>query len=148
MPQHLPRHRQPHQRVHDAVEGGAVAALGVAVAEDAPAERGPVDGPGGVGADAEGGAGVEGLQQVRGRGAEVREDEGVAPGAGEDGAVGEGVGVDGGEVVGGGAEEGGDGGFAGGEGAGQADEDHGCGEVVWRRGAGVGVGCGILGVQD
>lgn len=55
-------------------------------------------------------------------------------GAGEDDAAGEEVGVDDGEVVRGGVEEGGDGGFAGCEGAGEADEDHG--------GEGWGVGWG------
>ena len=50
--------------------------------------------------------------------------------------AGEEVGVDDGEVVGGGVEEGGDGGFAGGEGAGEADEDHG----AWRLRCGFGEG--------
>lgn len=48
-------------------------------------------------------------------------------GAGADDGAGEVVGVDYGEGVGGGVEEGGDGGFAGCEGAGQAYEDHGGG---------------------
>ena len=71
-----------------------------------------------VRADAQGHGGVEGLQQVRGRGAEFRNDLRVAVGAGLDGGAGEEVGVDDGEGVRGGAEEGGDGGFAGREGAG------------------------------
>lgn len=49
----------------------------------------------------------------------------VAKGAGSDDLAGEEVGVDDGEGMRGGVEEGGDGGFARGEGAGEADEDHG-----------------------
>ncbi len=111
--------------MHDAVQDPPIPPLRLAVAEDAPPERGAVDFPRGVGADADGAGGVEGLEQVRGRGAEFVEDLAVAVGSGEDGAAGEEVGVDNGEVVWGGVEEGGDGGFAGGEGAGEAYEDHG-----------------------
>ncbi len=72
------------------------------------------------------GGGGRGQQEVRGRGAKGGDDAGVGGGAGGEGLAGEEVGVDDGEVVGGTLEEGGDGGFAGGEGAGEADEDHGC----------------------
>ena len=104
--------------MHDAVERGAVPADGLGVPEDAPPERGAVDLARRVGADADGDARVQGLQEVRRRGAESRQDLAVGVGAGEEGPAGEEVGVDDGEVVGGGVEEGGDGGFAGGEGAG------------------------------
>lgn len=112
------RHGDAHHRVHDAVEHGSVPPSGVVGAEDAAAEGGAVDGPGAVGAEAERGGGGEGLEEVRGRGCEFSEDLVVGVGSGEDGLAGEEVGVDDGEVVGGGVEEGGDGGFAGGEGAG------------------------------
>ncbi len=111
--------------MHNAVQHLPIPPLRLAVPEDAPPERGAVDFPRGVGADADGAGGVEGLEQVRGRGAEFVQDLAVAVGSWEDGAAGEEVGVDDGEVVRGGVEEGGDGGFAGGEGAGEAYEDHG-----------------------
>lgn len=112
------RHGDPHHRVHDAVEHGSVPPSGVVGAKDAAAESGAVDLPGAVGAEAKGGGGREGFEEVRGRGGEFAEDLVVGVGPGEDGLAGEEVGVDDGEVVGGGVEEGGDGGFTGGEGTG------------------------------
>ena len=75
-------------------------------------------------------------EEVRRRGAEVAEDLRVGTGAREDGLAGEEVGVYDGEVVRWGLEEGRDGGFAGCEGAGEADEEHGvwvyaCVVVCW-----------------
>lgn len=113
-----PRHRDPHHRVHDAVQHGSVPPSGVVGAEDAAAEGGAVDLPGVVGAKAKGGGRGEGLEEVWGRGGEFAEDLVVGVGSGEDGLAGEEVGVDDGEVVWGGVEEDGDGGFASGEGAG------------------------------
>lgn len=112
------RHGDPHHRVHDAVQHGSVPPSGVVGAEDAAAEGSAVDVPGAVGAEAKGRGWGEGLEEVRGRGGEFAEDLVVGVGSGEDGLAGEEVGVDDGEVVGGAVEEGGDGGFAGGEGAG------------------------------
>lgn len=90
--------------MHNPIQHLAIPLFLLAVAENSAAEDGAVDFAGGVGADADGDGGVEGLQEVWGRGAEVFEDLAVAVGAGEDDAAGEEVGVDDGEVVGGGVE--------------------------------------------
>lgn len=68
-------------------------------------------------------------EEVGGAGTEVGCDCGVSFSAGLDDLAREEVGVDYGEVVGRGGEDGGDGGFARRDGAGEADEEH-----CWRSG--------------
>lgn len=111
--------------MHDGVEDGAVALGGRVVAEDAAAERGAVERATFAGGPALA-AGRVGRreEEVGRRGGEVRDDAVVARGAGPDDLAGEQVGVDDGEVVGGFGEEGGDGRFAGCDGAGEAYEEH------------------------
>ena len=110
--------------MHDPIQDHPIAAPGVAIAKDAPTQRGAVEraalAVGAVGGEVGGG----GEEQVRGCGGEVREDAGVGGGAGGDDLAGEEIGVDDGEGVGGLAEEVGDCGFAGGDGAGEAEEEH------------------------
>lgn len=65
-----------------------------------------------------------GEEEVGRRGGEVVDDGGVARGAGLDDLARDEVGVDYGEGVGRFGEEGGDGGFAGCDGAGEAEEEH------------------------
>ncbi len=111
--------------MHDGVEDGAVAFRGRVVAEDAPAERGPVEGAAFARGPALAAALVGGWEEEVGCcGGEVRDDAVVAGGAGLDDFAGEQVGVDDGEVVGWLGEEGGDGRFAGCDGAGEAYEEH------------------------
>lgn len=127
--------------MHDAIERGAIASAAVAVAEDATAQGGAVE-RSAVAVGAGFGEGVRGgEEEVGGRRGEVGEDASVGARAGFDDLAGEDVGVDDGEGVGGLAEEVGNGGFAGGDGAGEAEEEHawlwGCGRCLCGR-----VGCG------
>lgn len=139
-------HEEADAGVDEAVEIGAVAEAGGGGAEDAAAEGGAVDGPTSPSSSVFsslrffrvgiiGGPAalifvllwvVVGVreQEIRGRGTEVGDDAVVARGAWFDDLAGEDVGVDDGEVVGGGAEDVGDGGFASCEGAGEAYEEH------------------------
>ena len=142
--------------MYDAVEDEAVFFAGGGVAEDAAAEGGAVEGKAGgggfavafaiavsIGVGVVGGArgfgggcgvgGRSGEEQVRRCGGEVGEDGGVAGGAWLDDFSGEEVGVDDREGVGGLGEEAGDGRFAGCDGAGEADEEHG-GDCDWMGG--------------
>lgn len=79
--------------MHDGVQEGAVALCGGVVAEDAAAERGPVEGAGeAIGpvlAGGFGGGGCGGEEEVRGGGGEVRDDAVVARRAGLDDLAGE-----------------------------------------------------------
>lgn len=111
--------------MHDSIQPRPIPTRVFALAEDAAAQSGAVEGAA-LAVGAVGGQGGRGREeQVRGRGEEVRDDAGVGAGAGADDGAGEEVGVDDGEGVRGEAEEVGDGGFAGGDGAGEAEEEHG-----------------------
>lgn len=115
--------------MHNAIQPSTLPARVFPVAENSTAERGAVEGAGGA-------VGRGGEQEVRGGGPEVRDDAVVGAGAGLDDGAGEEVGVDDGEGVRGGAEEVGDGGFAGGDGAGEAEEEHDCSAGGWMGGWG------------
>ena len=112
--------------MHDAVQHGAVALPVFPIAENSSAQHGAVE-RAAFAVDAVFGEVIGcGQEQVWGCGGEVREDAVVAGGAGFDDFAGEDVGVDDGEGVRGFAEDLRDGGFAGGDGAGEAEEEHGC----------------------
>lgn len=94
--------------MHNLVEDAAVATPRRVVPEHAPAENSAVEA-------------AVGAEEVGRAGAKVGYYRRVASGAGLDDLAREEVGVDYGEVVGRGGEDGGDGGFAGRDGTGEAD---------------------------